>query len=168
MAGHGSGARSVIAVLTYRRTDWLPALLNELEAQASSVTPRAEVLVIDNDPAGSAADVVRNRAGRGVRYVHEEIPGISSARNRALAEAGNADLLVFLDDDELPSSGWLAHLVGTWQASGAAAVVGPVPARLLGPADPWVVASGTFDRPRFPTGTAMPEAGSGNLLLDLA
>ncbi|NEK57769.1 glycosyltransferase [Geodermatophilus sabuli] len=159
---------TVVAVLTYRRTAWLPALLDELEEQASALSPPAEVLVIDNDPAGSAADVVSSRAGHHVRYVHEPVPGISAARNRALGEAGRADLLVFLDDDELPSPGWLTHLVGTWQVSGAAAVAGPVPARLLGPADPWVAASGTFDRARHPTGTAMPEAASGNLLLDLA
>jgi glycosyltransferase involved in cell wall biosynthesis len=154
-------------VLTYRRNKWLPALLAELETQTQSVAPRAEILVIDNDPAGSAASVVTGWSERGVRYVHEPRPGISAARNRALLEAAEADLLVFIDDDELPSAGWLAHLIDAWRAWGCAAVVGPVPARLLGPVDPWVASSGMFDRPRHPSGTELLEGGTGNLLLDL-
>jgi len=159
--------RTVVAVLTYRRTELLPPLLDALLAQATTVTPRAEVLVVDNDPAGSAAAVVGAWADRGVRYVNETRPGISAARNRALAEAADAELLVFLDDDELPSPGWLAELVGCWHAFGAAAVAGPVPARLLAPASPWVTGSGIFDRRRRPTGTLLGGAGAGNLLLDL-
>ena len=157
----------VVAVLTYRRTDWLPALLHELAAQAGTVVPRAEVVVVDNDPEASAADVVGVWAGRGVRYVHEPRPGISAARNRALAEADGADLLAFVDDDEMPSPGWLAALVSAWSAWGCAAVAGPVPAQFLAPADAWVSGSGVFDRRRLPTGTAVAGAGAGNLLLDL-
>ena len=162
-----AGTRTVVAVLTYRRTDWLPPLLTELAAQAGDVVPRADVVVVDNDPEGSAADVVRAFADRGIRYAHEPAPGISAARNRALDEAAAAEVLVFLDDDELPGPGWLAHLVRAWQDWGCAAVAGPVPARLLGPADGWVAGSGIFDRPRHATGRRMPGAGAGNLLLDL-
>jgi hypothetical protein len=161
------GPRTVVAVLTYRRTDWLPALLAELAAQAGTVVPRAGVVVVDNDPGGSAAEVVGDWADRGVRYVHEPRPGISAARNRALAEAHGADLLVFLDDDEMPSPGWLEHLVGAWTRWRPAAVAGPVPAVFLGAADRWVSGSGAFDRRRLPTGTSVHGAGAGNLLLDL-
>ncbi len=167
MSGPEGAADVVVAVLTYRRTDWLPALLAALEEQAGSVEPRAAVLVVDNDPEGSAADVVGAWAGRGIRYVHEPRPGISAARNRALAEAGDADVLVFIDDDELPSPGWLAHLVAAWSRWRCAAVAGPVPATLLGAADAWVSGSGAFDRRRLPTGTSVGGAGAGNLLLDL-
>ncbi len=159
--------KTVVAVLTYRRTEWLPALLAELEAQAGTVEPRADVVVVDNDPEGSAAATVAAWSGRGVRYVHEPQPGISAARNRALAEAEGADLLAFVDDDEMPSPGWLAHLVATWSRWRCAAVAGPVPAQFLGPADAWVTGSGAFDRRRLPTGTTVAGAGAGNLLLDL-
>jgi hypothetical protein len=158
---------TVVAVLTYRRTEWLPPLLTELAAQAAALVPRADVVVVDNDPAGSAAEVVRGFADRGVRYAHEPAPGISAARNRALDEAAGADVLVFLDDDELPSPGWLTNLTSAWRDWGAAAVVGPVPAQLMGPADRWVAGSGIFDRPRHASGRRMPGAGAGNLLLDL-
>jgi hypothetical protein len=159
--------KTVVAVLTYRRTDWLPALLSELAAQAGTIAPRAQVVVVDNDPAGSAADTVGAWAGRGVRYVHEPRPGISAARNRALAEAHDADLLVFIDDDEMPSEHWLARLVDAWSAWGCAAVAGPVPAQFLGPANEWVSGSGAFERRRLPSGTRVGGAGAGNLLLDM-
>lgn len=165
---HRTPTGAVVGVLTYRRTDRLPALLRELAAQAGTVVPHATVVVVDNDPEGSAASVVAEWADRGIRYVHEPRPGISAARNRALAEARDADVLVFLDDDEMPSAGWLAHLVGAWSRWGCAAVAGPVPARFLGPADAWVTGSGVFDRRRLPSGTPVSGAGAGNLLLDLA
>jgi succinoglycan biosynthesis protein ExoM len=157
----------VIAVLTYQRTDLLSDLLAALVEQARTVEPAATVVVVDNDPGASAEPVVSGWAGRGVRYVHEPRPGISAARNRALDEGGDAEVLVFLDDDEIPSPGWLAHLVGAWRAWGCAAVAGPVPPRFAGPVDPWVLGSGVFDRPERATGLLLPGAGAGNLLLDL-
>ncbi len=158
---------TVVAVLTYRRTSLLPPLLAELTAQAASVEPRAEVLVVDNDPDASAADVVLGWAKRGVRYVHEPRPGISAARNRALAEAGDADALVFFDDDEHPGPDWLATITAAWREWGCAAVAGPVGAQLAVPAEPWVLGTGVFDRPTRPTGTRVRGAGAGNLLLDV-
>ena len=164
---HRAGTTTVVAVLTYRRADGLFPLLTELVAQAGELAPRAEVVVIDNDPAGSAEDVVRAFGDRGVRYVLEPRPGISAARNRALDEAAQADVLVFIDDDELPYPEWLVNLTRTWKEWDAAAVAGPVPAQLMGPADPWVTGSGIFERSRHPTGQEMRGAGAGNLLLDL-
>lgn len=159
---------TVVAVLTYRRAAGLPRLLTELTAQAGELASRAEVVVIDNDPAASARDLVHAFADRGVRYVVEPTPGISAARNRALDEAAHADVLVFIDDDELPCPRWLVNLSRAWQHWGSAAVTGPVPAVLQGPADPWVAGSGIFERARFASGRTMPGAGAGNLLLDLA
>lgn len=162
-----STARTVVAVLTYRRTRLLPPLLAELTAQAARAEPPAEVLVVDNDPDGSAAGVVLPWADRGVRYAHEPRPGISAARNRALAEAACADALVFFDDDEHPSPDWLATITAAWREWGCAAVAGPVAAQLAVPAEPWVLGTGVFDRPTRPTGTRVRGAGAGNLLLDV-
>ncbi len=159
---------TVVAVLTYRRTQYLPALLDALVEQAATVHPRAEVLVVDNDPDASAADVVLGWAGHGVRYAHEPRPGISAARNRALTEASRAEVLVFIDDDELPCPGWLARLVGAWRTWGCAAVAGPVSSHLPAPASAWVAGTGVFDRRRETTGALVGGAGAGNLLLDVA
>jgi glycosyltransferase involved in cell wall biosynthesis len=158
-----SGDESVVvAVLTYRRVERLGRLLPLLLEQAAAVG--ADVLVIDNDPAGSAGVVAETHP---VRYVHEPRPGIAAARNRALAEAGEAVALVFIDDDELPAPDWLARLVATWRKWPCAAVSGPVRAEFGAPPSRWVQASGGFDRRRRPTGTVVSGAPTNNLLLDL-
>ncbi|RBY86142.1 glycosyltransferase family 2 protein [Blastococcus sp. TF02A-26] len=158
-----------VAVPTFRRPEDLRDLLPRVLEHAAGVTAAGghavDVLVVDNDPARSAAAVAA--AVPGVRYVAEPTPGIAAVRNRALDEAAGSRLLVFIDDDERPLAGWLETLLATWAASEAAAVVGRVSAEFSGPVHPWVVAGGLWDRPRMPTGTPVPVAATGNLLLDL-
>lgn len=152
----------VVAVLTYRRADRLAVLLPQLLEQAASVG--ADVLVIDNDPTGSARDVA---AAHPVRYVLEPRPGIAAARNRALAEVAAAGALVFIDDDELPAAEWLPRLVAAWREWSCAAVSGPVRAEFAAPPPRWVEASGAFDQRRRTPGTLVDGAPTNNLLLDL-
>jgi succinoglycan biosynthesis protein ExoM len=159
--------RLVVAVLTYRRPGELAEVLPVLVAQAASSRARAAVLVVDNDPDAGAAELVRAAGLPGVRYVHEPEPGIAAARNRALSEAGDADLLVFVDDDERPTGDWLELLLATYERTGAAGVVGPVVSQFVGTPHPWVAAGRFFDRRRLPTGTPVEVAATNNLLLDL-
>jgi len=160
--------RIVIAVLTYRRPEELAGLLPELALQRGTVADRSiEILVVDNDPDASGRHVVAEHAAAGVRYAHEPAPGIAHGRNRALLEAGDARLLIFIDDDERPCPGWLAAMLATYERTGAAGVTGPVYPDYDGVPDPWLVAAGIFIRKEYPDGTEMPAAGTGNLLLDL-
>ncbi|WP_432511981.1 glycosyltransferase family 2 protein [Kineococcus sp. SYSU DK001] len=165
-----TSTRVVVAVLTYRRPRDLAEVLPALRAQAAAVRPPARVLVVDNDPdAGAAAAVAALAATPGAElgHVHEPRPGIAAARNRALAEAAADDLLVFVDDDERPAPGWLAHLLDLHARTGAAGVVGPVVSRFEGPLDPWIADGRFFERRRLPTGTPVAVAATNNLLLDL-
>jgi succinoglycan biosynthesis protein ExoM len=168
------GPSVVLAVLTYRRPEDLRDALPELVAQADRVPGRSEVLVVDNDPAGGAGAQVTSFAralGDGapvVRYAHEPTPGIAAARNRALDEAGDHDLLVFIDDDERPVAHWLEELLATYAVDRPAAVVGPVVSRYEVEPEPWIQAGRFFDRRRLPSGTALDVAATNNLLLDLA
>ncbi|RFU23044.1 glycosyltransferase [Geodermatophilus marinus] len=162
-----------VAVPTYRRPAELRALLPELVVQAAEVTDASrgrytvDVLVVDNDPEGSAAAVVTAVALPGVRYAAEPRPGIAAVRNRALDEASGARLLAFIDDDERPRAGWLACLLDAWDTTGAAAVSGRVLAEYAGELDPWLRAGDFFVRRSLPTGTEIDIAATGNLLLDL-
>jgi len=162
----GKADRVVIAMLTYRRP---LALLRALRAVAEqAIECGASVLVIDNDPDASA---MRQAASIGpigeVRFVHEPTPGIGAARNRALAECDHANVLVFIDDDELPGPGWLDALLTSWRATGASAVSGPVEPLFDGPLDPWIAAGGFFDDRSLPDGAVIDVAATNNLLLDL-
>ena len=159
--------RVVVAVLTYRRPDDLEALLPMLAAQLDRVDLPASVLVVDNDPAAGARGTVEGRADPRFRYVHEPVPGIAAGRNRALDEAEDADLLVFIDDDERPVEGWLQALLDVRRSSGAAGVVGPVVSTMSGELDPWISEGGFFRRRTLPTGTDVTVAATNNLLLDL-
>lgn len=163
-----------VAVLTYRRpadiADLLP-LLTEQVASVRSDTLVPRILVVDNDPGASAREFVEGFARRHfesrVHYVHEGIPGISAARNRALAESASSRLLVFIDDDERPSNNWLALLLETQRTYASAAVAGPVISEYAVPPSTWITAGRFFDRRRMPTGTPLDVAATNNLLLDL-
>lgn len=172
-------SRVVVAAATYRRPEALAALLPALQEQvraASAVlgpTCALELLVVDNDPAASARAAVE-AAARGaevpLRYAHEPRPGIGHARNRLLSEAAGADVLVLLDDDELPRPGWLTGLLTTAARHGAAAVAGPVHPVFPAGEDPWIAAGGAArreERPGLATGTVLRRAATNNLLLDL-
>lgn len=157
----------VVAMLTYLRPEGLDEALRRLPAQLESVDFDASILIVDNDPAGSAMSRASEFASESVRFVHEPHPGIAAARNRALLESGDKALLIFIDDDEQPQDGWLASLVDTWLATRACAVVGPVVSTFAGELDPWITAGEFFVRRRMPTGTFIEEAATNNLLLDL-
>lgn len=165
--------RVTIAVPTFRRPDDLRAALPMLLAHADELDAspggryRTDVLVVDNDPAGSAAAVVEELGGPRLRYVVEPTPGIAAVRNRALDEAADARLLSFIDDDERPCPGWLATLVATWEATTAAAVSGRILADYAGELDPWIQAGDFFVRRSMPTGSPIDVAACGNLLLDM-
>ncbi|MFE1646141.1 glycosyltransferase family 2 protein [Microbacterium sp. P01] len=156
--------RIVVAVPTFRRPKALDSLLTALRDQTPAQTAR--VLVIDNDPAGSAAEVCERHS---VDYVCEPSAGLAAVRNRALDESRNDDALVFIDDDELPAAGWLRALVDRWESSRASAVSGRVESRFPeGFSDPWIRAGGFFSRVAFADGATQPFAPTNNLLLDLS
>ncbi len=163
------GARSVtIAVLTYQRPGQLATLLPELVRQAREQEPPAGVIVVDNDPAGSARQAVEALRLDEVAYLHEARPGIAMARNAALRAAADYDVLVFIDDDETPEPDWLSVMLGAHARLGGAAITGPVLRKHEHEPAPWVRAARVMDRRRFPTGTLMEAAGTGNLLLSLS
>jgi len=167
VTGSTAAAGVTVGILTFRRPDGLRESLPRLLEQVRQV-PGAELLVVDNDDVPSARDIVieREAAGDPVRYVHEPDPGIVSARNRALDEA-RGDVLVFIDDDELPSPAWLRTMLTTHEEYRCAAVAGAVVAKFEKDPDRWISEGKFFERKRYPTGTRVPAAGTGNLLLDL-
>ncbi|MET1015348.1 MAG: glycosyltransferase [Leifsonia flava] len=159
-----------VAIATFRRPTGIVAALESVLPQVDDLTSRPDgdvsvrVLVIDNDPLASAREVVTPFA---VEYVHEPKPGIAAVRNRALAECAADDALVFLDDDEVATEGWLYALITRHRSTGADAVAGRVRTDFPRGTDPWVRASGAFRRPVRVDGQEMREAATNNLLLDL-
>lgn len=165
--------RIAICIATYRRPEGLRRLLQaleKLEFRASDL-PSVRVIVVDNDPSIAAGLRVCEDM-RDFRWeleaVREERKGVSFARNRALRQALDlgVDAIVFIDDDELPDPKWLDGLLQVHRSSGAEIISGPVEPWFEQPVPDWVIKGKFFDRGRFPTGTAIPFARTGNLLLD--
>lgn len=159
------GERITVAVCTYRRPKQLGSLLPMLASADVPAGAAVEVLVVDNDPAGSAHRVVSDSGAGGVRYVHEPRPGIAAARNAALTGSAGSDFIVFIDDDEEPASDWLVHLVATARRCSADGVAGPTYSRFSRSLPGWMSKGGFFDRDLHPTGTPITAAAAGNLLL---
>ena len=165
--------RVTVGILTYRRPDdlaaGLPMVLEQIN-EINSMSPNdysVDLLVVDNDPLGGGAEVVKAIGSPLVRYSVEPRPGVSAARNRALEECAGIDLLAFIDDDERPRPGWLERLLHTHRITGSAAVAGRVVPEYQGELDPWIAAGRFFVRRSLPSGTEVEAAGAGNLLLDL-
>jgi succinoglycan biosynthesis protein ExoM len=158
---------TVIALATYHRPLLLARVLPLLVAQAAGVGPSVSILVVDNDAERSAEATVRQWLSHNVSYECESRPGIAAARNRAIDKAANADLMVFIDDDEVPGEGWLRLLLDHWARWRCAAIAGPVGAELVTQPREWVTASGHFEARRLATGTILPGAPTSNLLVDL-
>lgn len=125
--------RIVVCVCTLNRPSGLRALLKALDLQRLCGLGdfQVSVIVVDNSSNGSAAVVVQDHVAHArfsVRLVHEPRRGLANARNAALVAAREAGAiyLVFIDDDEVPSAGWLEALVVGLQLTNAAAAIGPV------------------------------------------
>ena len=126
-----SAATVSVVILTQRRPLGLEAAMRSVFAQTVDQEDRPELIVVDNDQTPSAQGLVgqlSERAPFTVSYVHESRPGVASARNAAMRHA-QAPLVVFLDDDQVASAGWLAALLRVQRHYAADAVFGPVYAR---------------------------------------
>ena len=84
-------------------------------SSSSSSLPN-EVVVVDNDAAGSARAVVERRRELGapfpIHYDIQPVKNISLTRNRTV-EIANGDWIAFIDDDERAPAAWLRQLAET-------------------------------------------------------
>ena len=115
------------AFCTYKRSGRLARLVAAMRAQ-QCLEP-FEILAVNNNSPDDTLHVLERLArlpGAPLRYVTETEQGIVPARNRALAEAMGSDILVFIDDDELPLSGLLLAAANAVRSEGARCAGGRV------------------------------------------
>ncbi|MDO9452825.1 MAG: glycosyltransferase [Stagnimonas sp.] len=165
VAGDGRGTVSV-CLATYHRNDQLALLLADLAAQTR---PPDEVVVVDNDAAGSAeATINRCRAVMPfpIQYEVQPVQNISRTRNRTVALA-RGDWLAIIDDDERAPPHWLAELLATTQAADADGVLGPVHCIVPAEAPAWIRRGDFYATRHHPTGQTFPldRISKGNALL---
>jgi len=145
-----------LCIATYRRAERLAALLSDLESQQRLPD---EVIIVDNDPAGSARAVVEaHAAGHTSFQLHYAIQperGIAITRNLTVAMA-SGDWVAFIDDDERAPAAWLAQLLEAARQHGADGVLGPVVPVVPESAPAWIRRGGFYDFPRMATGGIVP------------
>jgi succinoglycan biosynthesis protein ExoM len=161
--------RICIAVPTYRRTAYLRDLLPALARLTPVPECTVDVVIADNDPDGGARDIVTEAQAAfpfALRYELVRERGLCAVRNFVLAYARDrADAIAMLDDDELPEPQWLAELLRVAQATGADAVVGPVPAIPPPDAPRWIREARDRELPRFADGAFVSDGWCGNCLV---
>ncbi len=156
-----------VCIATYRRPDRLRALLADLVAQ--QLAP-FEIVVVDNDTAASAREVVEERQRLGapcpVHYDVQPEKNISLTRNRTVALASGA-WLAFVDDDERAPATWLAKLADAARVHAADGVLGPVVPVVPATAPAWILRGDFYSWVRMRSGTVVPanRLRFGNVLL---
>ncbi|MFF2451826.1 glycosyltransferase family 2 protein [Isoptericola sp. NPDC058082] len=182
------GGHITVATLSYDRNATVAEHLSRLSSQTLPAEAEVSILLVDNNPHGEALpyyeDALDHLADDAIAtaYVHEPMPGIPAARNRAIEWAleQGSDALVFVDDDDVPHAGWLAALVATWRRGGSEMVSGVSTYSTPPHRDRWVEASGFFtpdglERPfgrtrwrrSYDDRNRLTVAATNNLLLDL-
>ena len=156
-----------LCIATYRRSERLGALLDDIVSQQHLPD---EVIVVDNDPAGSAHAVVERRRTLGapfpITYDIQPEKNISLTRNRTVELAGG-EWLAFIDDDERAPAAWLRQLMDTVVRFEADGVLGPVEPVVPPDAPAWIRRGRFYHWARMKTGTLIPanKLRFGNVLL---
>lgn len=94
--------------------------------------PPFELIIVDNDPDGSALKAARKLArtyAHPVRVLHERRIGLHAARNAGVRAAGG-EFVAFLDDNQTVSPRWLQQLGRVQVRTSADVVFGAIHARL--------------------------------------
>lgn len=137
-----------VCVCTFRRPS-VAGLLASLAKQELPPSLRMRVIIADNDDAPSARETVaeafRVNALEGV-YLHAPARNISIARNACL-DAADAELVAFIDDDEIARPGWLKGLIAELDKAKAEVVFGKVNATYAADVPAWMRAADIHSTP---------------------
>ncbi|GAB4406453.1 MAG: hypothetical protein Kow00123_19080 [Anaerolineales bacterium] len=124
-----------VAVCTYGEAPHLAEALASLVAQELPTGLRVDILCVDNNPAPRVA-LPADLADR-VRIIREPTPGLSRARNAAVAHT-TGDTLALLDDDAVAAPGWIAAMAEDLERTGAWCLGGRVLPRWPGDEPTWL------------------------------
>ena len=119
-----------VAICTWNRAELLRQTLERMTRLWISPGSSWEVIVVNNSGDDDTDSVIRDFTARlPIRPIWEQIPGLSNARNAAVAAAGG-DYIIWTDDDVLVGQNWLAAYASAFALYPNAVVFG-------GPIEPW-------------------------------
>lgn len=151
-----------ICAVTFRRPRGLARLIDSLARQKLPAGLVVEVVLVDNDPEGSAfraPDRATHAGSLPIRWRHEPAGDIARARNRCV-EAARGRWIAFVDDDESAHEIWIAAYAWLAERVEADGFFGPVLPRLEVERDSWLDLETFYADPRHRTGTTLGIAGA--------
>ncbi len=105
--------RFSIVIATYNTTDVLRQCVESLENQSTDRNAFELIVVNDGDK-----DITKDVGASGHRFktrtFHQDHQGPAAARNLGIRNA-RGEIILFLDDDSLPTKGWFNATVKAWE-----------------------------------------------------
>ena len=101
-----------VIVCTYKRPDLIPGILECMISASKNAPENWELIFVDN-AGDSEVEVICSSADLSaieLKYFHEATPGVSAARNRAVAES-SGQWLLFLDDDVSFDENFISNMI---------------------------------------------------------
>lgn len=102
-----------VVIATYCRYDVLPRAVDSLLAQQGVSRDDFEIIVVDNTPKEKRQKVANESLCD--RFIHEDISGLSRARNLGIS-VSKAPLVAFLDDDAIANTTWMQEALSLMAA----------------------------------------------------
>ena len=117
-----------VSIRVYNSQATLPLLLDKLAAQVNTEDINWEVVVVDNNSTDNTANIVKDYQASwdypfSLKYFLEPKQGAIFARQRAILES-RGEIIIFLDDDNLPGEDWVFEAYAFAQAHPKAGVFG--------------------------------------------
>ncbi len=138
MTQDASSTRTLsIIVPTYNRRERLRRLLLALETAHSGGTAFEVIVPVDGSVDGTQQMLAELRTSYMLRVVEQDNAGPAAARNRALAIA-TGDVVVFLDDDVVPTPGLLERHLAVHDRDDRVVAIGPMLAPPGTDLSPWL------------------------------
>lgn len=111
-----------LAICTYRRPEAIRKLLERLR-DAEECPP--EIVIVDSSPDLATEDAVGRFKDLPIKYYHvgTELRGLTKQRNFAIGKCGG-DIVLFFDDDIIPSADFFVELRRCWERNPEAVGVG--------------------------------------------
>jgi len=115
-----------VIIPTHNRLPYLEKCLSGLADQRDALERLEVIIVADGCSDGTEAALSDASYPFRIKVLVEPGSGAAAARNRG-AEAANAPLLLFLDDDVIPSSGLVKAHIEAHEGNSRCVVIGPYP-----------------------------------------
>jgi glycosyltransferase involved in cell wall biosynthesis len=147
----------------------LERLIKKLSVQETGSLFDYSVIVIDNDPSGSAKNLIESISkdlNFKIKYDIEPERSIPAARNRAIMLA-TGNYIAIIDDDEFPPPNWLVTLYRAIQTFDVDGALGPIIPYFEQKPPSWLIKGKFCERPIYRTGTLLDwyHTRTGNVLL---